>query len=60
MAGDYSSVRIKWSIKKRYKNLDFVKQHKDPEIITYLIDFYEKHKDKIKKWKKKKKKEQNS
>ena len=57
MAGDYSSVRIKWSIKKRYKNLDFVKQHKDPEIITYLIDFYEKHKNKIKKWKKK---EQNS
>lgn len=42
-----TSMRIKKEVKERLLNLDFVKRQSESDLVSYLIDFYEKNKDKL-------------
>jgi hypothetical protein len=42
-----TTIRINKSTKEKIENLDFVKKHTFDEILTVLINFYEKRKNKV-------------
>jgi len=45
--GNDTSMRIKKGVKEKLLNLDFVKRQSENDLVLFLIDFYEKHKNEI-------------